>query len=73
MISAQAFSHPVFKLPFLRCCHEYAKSVYSSNIIGASLSEPHLVETMISLSVRPFGPAWPPVNALHAANIRPAA
>ena len=28
-------------------------------IIGASLSEPHLVETMISLSVyMPFGPWW---------------
>ena len=33
MISAQASSHPVFKLPFLRCNHEYAKSVYSSIII----------------------------------------
>ena len=33
MISAQVSSHPVFKLPFLQCCHEYAKSVYSSIII----------------------------------------
>ena len=38
-------------------------------IIGASLSEPHLVVTDFAINIsyiRPFGPGWVPVNALRA-------